>query len=654
MESLRTSLLLRVVVALIAVGLLPFGIGLLQLTGQSRVLEEQAQSTHHLATRTAVLRLQTSLNLLIGLARSTAEHPSFTSGDRQAMGQTLQGAVSSQPGILGTGVYDLEGQTVMLAQRHDLAAEIGSVFGEANPVRPPPEVTIEWLESDAGPRLRIRHLLPSGLGYAVLITDAAPFAEMLIFPELGETFVMVLVDSEMHLLAGGEPQILRSFPGELLELARAGKVGSLSKNFRQQEGGGLLAGYSSLDLTPVSWFVLSRQTLAESEAAKNRLRRVAAQGSLLALGLTLLLSFGAFVTVVKPLRRLAQAQNELIGGTAGGGSEIEQLEQSFELLRQRVNDREDLGEIFLGRYQVTELVGSGAMGSVFRGWDDKLQRAVALKTVHLDAEDIDRGKLLKSLRDEAAITSRIHQPNIVTVYDIEDRGSSAFIAMEYVEGVNLQKLLHVRGHLPPLEAIALGAGIAAGLATAHANFLVHHDIKPANILLGLGGEVKLTDFGVSQSISAASQRRDVICGTPGYLPPECFEGLDYTPASDLWAFGVVLWECVVGYNPFRGKTLRNTVSRTMTIETDSLIDLIPETPKAFSDLVDRLLDKDPHSRPSSGEDIAHELEALCQEFGVTWLPDLSDVLASPNKKPSVILPGKTQLLETQATQITKV
>lgn len=654
MGSLRTSLLLRVIVALIAVGLLPFGIALLQLTGQARVLEEQAQSAHHLATRTAVLRLQSSLDLLVGLARSTAEHPAFSTNDRRAMGQTLQGAVSSQPGILGAGVYDLEGQTVMLAQRHDLEAEIGPVFGEASKIRPPPELTIELISSEAGPRLRVRHLLASGLGFAVLVADAAPLAEMLLFPELGETFLMVLADSEMRLLAGADPQVLRTFPGELLELARAGKIGSLSKSFRQPGGDGLLAGYSRLDLPAVSWFVLSRQSLAESEAAKSRLRRVAAQGSFLAFGLTLLLSFGAFTTVVKPLRRLAQAQQELVGdAAAGGGSEIEQLEKSFELLRQRVHDREELGEIFLGRYQVTDLVGSGAMGSVFRGWDDKLQRAVALKTVHLDAEDVDRGRLLKSLRDEAAITSRIHQPNIVTVYDIEDRGSSAFIAMEYVEGVNLQKLLLVRGHLPVTDVIALGAGIASGLATAHANFLVHHDIKPANILLGLAGEVKLTDFGVSQSISAASQRKDVICGTPGYLPPECFEGADYTPASDLWAFGVVLWEAVVGHNPFRGKTLRHTLTRTLTVESDALIELVPETPPAFSDLVDRLLDKDPHSRPASGEEVAEQLEALCHELGLAWLPDLSDVIrgGAGQQPSSTLLTGKTQLLETRVSKL---
>ncbi|MEM1181321.1 MAG: serine/threonine-protein kinase [Acidobacteriota bacterium] len=649
MGALRTSLLLRVVVALILVGLLPFGIGLLQLTGQAKVLEGQAQSTSHLATRTAVLRVQAGADVLLGITRSTAEHPAFARGDRDAMAQALQGAVSSQPGVLGVGVYDLEGRSVLLAQRHDLEGEIGSVFGDPVTETPPPEIDLEWLASDAGPRLRIRRLLPSARGFVVLIADAASFAEMLDFPELGETFRMVLVDAEMNLLAGGDPATLRSFPKELVDLARADKVGSLSKNFRQAEGG-LLAGYSRLELPAVSWFVLSRQSLAESEAAKERLRRVAAQGSLLALALTMLLAFGAFVTVVKPLRRLAAQQRELTGEAApAGGSEIEQLERSFELLRERVKDRQDLGEIFLGRYQVTDLVGSGAMGSVFRGWDDKLQRAVALKTVHLDAEDVDRGKLLKSLREEAAITSRIHQNNIVTVYDIEDRGSSAFIAMEYVEGVNLQKLLQVRGHLTPQDAIPLAAGIARGLATAHANFLVHHDIKPANILLGLSGEVKLTDFGVSQSITAASQRRDVICGTPGYLPPECFEGMDYTPASDLWAFGVVLWEVIVGYNPFRGKSLRNTVSRTMTVDADPLISLIPETPRAFSDLVARLLEKEPEDRPAGGEEVAEQLEDLCQQLGLVWLPDLADVLgAAPGSGTDSTV--KTRLLPTVSSQ----
>ncbi|MEM6792629.1 MAG: serine/threonine-protein kinase [Acidobacteriota bacterium] len=654
MERFRTSLLPRLVLALTAMGLLPLAIGLVQLSNQQEVLESEAKSSHQLATRTAGLRLQAGLDVMLGVARSTAEHPAMLSGDRNAMGQVVQGAVSAQPGVLGVGVYDLLGETVMLAQRQDLAAELGAVFGQVPPRGEPPVLGLEIVTADAGPRLRVRHPLPGAVGYVVLIANAEPLAEMLQFPELGDAFRMILVDGDLRVLAGGTPEILEGFPPELLEQARTGKVGSLSKIYRGEGEEGILAGHSRLEIASVPsarWFVLSRQSLDAAQAAADRLRRAAGQASLLAVALTLLLAGGAYATVVKPLRRLATAQRELVGdhpGAGVGGSEIEQLERSFEVLRQRVRDSQDLGEIFLGRYQVTEVVGSGAMGSVFRGWDDKLQRPVALKTVHMDAEEIDRKKLLKSLRDEAAITARIHQPNIVTVYDIEDRGSSAFIAMEFVDGVNLQRLLRVRGHLPPQDAIPIAAGIARGLATAHANFLVHHDVKPANILLGLDGSIKLTDFGVSQSISAATQRQDVICGTPGYLPPECFEGEDYTPAGDLWALGAVLWEAMVGYNPFRGKSLSNTVARTLNTDADPLRSLLPETPQAFSDLIVELLAKESGERPQDGEQVAARLERICAESGLVWLPDLADVIGQ--KTAATAKPGSaspTQMVPTQ-------
>jgi eukaryotic-like serine/threonine-protein kinase len=349
---------------------------------------------------------------------------------------------------------------------------------------------------------------------------------------------------------------------------------------------------------------------------------------LLALVMTLALSAAGFWTVIRPLRRLSEAQMALAGEPTGqrAGSEIQQLEASFDLLRQRIRDSQELGQIFLGRYQVVGLIGSGAMGSVFRGWDDKLQRNVALKTVHLDTQEVDRQKLLDNLRNEAAVAARIHQANIVTVYDIEDRGSTAFIAMEYVEGINLQHLLQKRRYLPPREAILIGAEIARGLATAHDHFLVHHDVKPANILLGLDGAIKLTDFGVSQSLTSASQNKDVICGTPGYLAPECFGGEDYTPASDLWALGAVLWEMVAGSHPFRSRNLHGTVSRTLTFEPANLAELVPGTPEDFSALVQSLLEKDPDRRPADAHDVAEQLEAMVRKQGLVWVADFDDAL----------------------------
>ncbi|MEM8932111.1 MAG: protein kinase, partial [Acidobacteriota bacterium] len=516
MAKPRLNLAARMFLALAAMGLLPLGISYFQLATQYDVLVEQVQRSHQLAAGTAAKRVGTEVDRHLSLARSTAEHPATIEGDpaSRSLGELLTGHLATGDGLVALGVFDAAGVRVMLAKPRDrdLDTELGGVLGPLPEGREP---SVEWLTGADGPLLRLRHPVVDGeglVGWVVLVTRADTLPEMLEAPELGPSFHMLLaaIDGDApRALVGGE---LSAFPTESIDLASSGKLGTGATVYRQGAGAGEEIVVGHAQVTGAPWFVLSRQPAAAAEVARQRMERVTLQATGLALLLTVLLSAGGFFTIVRPLRRLAAAQRELAGEpVVSGGSEIEQLEASFDLLRQRIRDSEDLGQIFLGRYQVTDLVGSGAMGSVFRGWDDKLSRAVALKTVHLDSEDVDREKLLVNLRDEAAITARIHQPNIVTVYDIEDRGSTAFIAMEYVEGTNLQQILRVRKRLPPLEALAIGAGIARGLGAAHSHYLVHHDVKPANILLGLDGSVKLTDFGVSLSISAASQRKDVIC-----------------------------------------------------------------------------------------------------------------------------------------------
>ena len=645
-RRLRFPLLAQLIVALGLMGLLPFAVTFLQLQRQAAVVESQAKGSHHLATRTAVQRLQSFTDTFTGVARAMAEHPAVLAGRRdQALGNALTGTVSSVPGVLTVGVFNGEGETVLMAQRRDISKDIGSIFGEA-PEGETGDPALELLSSPDDQRfLRIRYALKSGLGYLVLIADADPVEQLLDIPELGSSFEALLVHRDRRVLAGGQDADLKRFPDEVLA-EELNKAGSWSRIYRFTDEGGapsdIVVGRATVSSAP--WIVLSRQSAAEAEKAKSEMRRVRLAALALALALTLTISAIAFMTVIRPLRRLVVAQESITGRPAEAGvSEIDQLEASFRLLQQRIHDEEDIGDIFLGRYQVTDLVGSGAMGSVFRGWDPKLQRAVALKTIHIDKSEVDHEKLLTSLKDEAAISARIHQSNIVTVYDIEDRGNTAFIAMEYVEGVNLQGLLRKRTRLPVTEVIPIGAALARGLAAAHSNFLVHHDVKPANLLLGFDGAIKLTDFGVSLSLTAASQKSDVICGTPGYLAPECFEGSGYTPGSDMWALGVVLWECVAGYNPFRGGNLRSTVARTMTSSPESLHELYSEVPEEFSDLVDRLLAKDPGERPTDGLEVAEQLEDMCRRLDLQWAPDFSDVMdsgttRSPSDIPTVWVP----------------
>ena len=177
--------------------------------------------------------------------------------------------------------------------------------------------------------------------------------------------------------------------------------------------------------------------------------------------------------------------------------------------------------------------------------------------------------------------------------------------------------------LPPEEVIPLGAAIARALATAHEHKLVHHDVKPANVLLGFDGSVKVTDFGISQAIDSAIKAQDVVCGTPGYLAPECLVGEGYTPAADLFALGLVLYEALVGRNPFFGRNLRETMLNTLQLEAEPVGEAVAGVPPELAELVMRLLAKEPADRPEDGAAVAAALEEMALERRLVWQPDVA-------------------------------
>lgn len=654
-KLLHLPLLARLVLALVLVGVVPTGVGLYQLRTQKDTLLEQVQRTHIVAATSSAARVDAVLRPWLDLAQTLAAHPTLTSAPKSPESQSLlAGLLETRPEIAVLGLFDGEGVNVLMARRKGMAQEL-------------PEEQVSGASgadesTDAGPRTELIRGMESNWlrtvvdlrtadddvpGRLVLVTSAEALEPAVQATELGNQAFLVLARRQGGVLVGGA-DALASFPLQAVEAAASGKVSSGCSVYRDEQSGDgqdLVVAHAAVLGAP--WFVMSRQPATVAEEAKLRLERAAWLSGLMAVALTLVLAAVAWSTVIRPIRRLADAQRKLVG-TDGTGSEIADLEQTFELLRQRIHEKEDLGQVFIGRYQVTDLVGSGAMGSVFRGWDEKLRRPVALKTVHIDAEAVDQRKLLQNLRDEAAITARIHQPNIVTVYDIEEQGSVAFLAMEYVEGADLQTLLDRRVALEVHEVIPLAAHIARGLSVAHEHGLVHHDIKPGNILLGSQGEVKLTDFGVSQLISASTKIKDVICGTPGYLAPECFEGGEYGPEADLWAFGVVLYQCLTGRQPFRGRDLRATVSQTMRYEPDRLDLLFPGIEPDFAELVHQLMDKEPDARPESAAVVSKMLDELTHVLGLQWKPDPSELTQRERpRKRTTIQEGATQLFSTQ-------
>src|SRR5262245_55583347 len=238
-----------------------------------------------------------------------------------------------------------------------------------------------------------------------------------------------------------------------------------------------------------------------------------------------------------------------------------------------------IGQV-VGRYRIVEQLGAGGMGVVYRARDIELERDVALKflTPSATANDSSRLRLLR----EARSISALNHPHICQVFEIGRDDGRDFIAMEWVPGKTLQSRIPSQG-LPPGTAIRFGRQIASALAHPHERGVIHRDLKSANVMITPEGEVKVLDFGLARQILAASEdsaelsltAEGVIVGTPAYFAPEILRGGKASPASDLWALGVVLYEMASGRLPFHGQTVIEIATAILNDEPPRLPDRVP-------------------------------------------------------------------------------
>ena len=259
------------------------------------------------------------------------------------------------------------------------------------------------------------------------------------------------------------------------------------------------------------------------------------------------------------------------------------------------------GSLIAGRYRLVQLLGRGGMGTVWRAWDEMLDRHVAVKRLHTPPHlsEAEQLTLYERTRREARSAGRISHPNVVVVHDVlDDEQGLPCIVMEYVPARTLADVLQEQGPLPPEEAARVGRGMIAALRAAHAAGVLHRDVKPANVLLGEDGRVVLTDFGiaVASGTSTLTKPGEVI-GSIDFLAPERLHGeANPGPASDLWSLGATLYQAVEGVPPFR----RNTA-----IETAYAIATEPApTPRRagpLAPLIEELLAKEPERRPTAEE-----------------------------------------------------
>ncbi|UJP40533.1 serine/threonine-protein kinase [Cellulomonas palmilytica] len=288
--------------------------------------------------------------------------------------------------------------------------------------------------------------------------------------------------------------------------------------------------------------------------------------------------------------------------------------------------RTTAGQALGNRYRLVRQIAVGGMGEVWEGYDESLARPVAVKVLKEEFAG-DQG-FLERFRTEARNSAALSHANIAQLFDYGEQDGSSYLVMELVTGEPLSDLLEREPVLPVRRLLPILAQTARGLHAAHEAGVVHRDVKPGNILLGRGGRVKITDFGVSLARNQMTMTATgMVMGTAQYLSPEQAVGRPATPLSDLYSLGIIAYEALVGHRPFTGPTA-------VDIAVAHVNTPVPPLPKAIepklADLVVRLLSKDPAQRPTSGAALARELDRLLPRTPAGGVPV---IVSQPTPRP---------------------
>jgi eukaryotic-like serine/threonine-protein kinase len=295
-------------------------------------------------------------------------------------------------------------------------------------------------------------------------------------------------------------------------------------------------------------------------------------------------------------------------------------------------------KILNNRYELQQKIGEGGMARVYSGRDMRLNRQVAVKVLHSHYA-ADTG-FLQRFHHEAQAAANLRHPNIVDVYDVGQDGDIHYIVMEYVPGSDLKALLMRTGSLPVEQAVPIAEAVASGLEAAHRVGMIHRDVKPQNVIVGDGGQVKITDFGIAKSkLSTAMTETGVTFGTADYISPEQARGQAASPQSDIYSLGITLYEMLTGRLPFTGDSSIAVAMQHVGAEPPPPRMYNPRIPAHLEALVLRALSKDPADRPASAREFARLL-ANYRDVGEqpTLVRPVAPRLAQPHVNPRPVAP----------------
>lgn len=263
----------------------------------------------------------------------------------------------------------------------------------------------------------------------------------------------------------------------------------------------------------------------------------------------------------------------------------------------------------IGNYRIVQKLGEGGMGEVFKGVDMMLEREVAIKV--LRPELSQREDVLQRFRSEAIALGRLNHVNIATVFSFARDGSLYYMALEFVNGEGLDKLIAKRGRIAWPDAVRYACAALAGLEHAHRLNVIHRDVKPANILVAYNGAVKLMDFGIARILERARQtRQGYLVGTLEYMSPEQIKGMEVDARSDIYALGMVLYEMLAGRLPFQKTTEYDLLKSQIEEMPTPVRTFAPEIPPSLESIVMRALAKRPEERFGSAQAFLDALSSL--------------------------------------------